>query len=58
MYVVEKETPIYEVFQPSLNLPFPPIHDINTTSNIIMDNVNDAEVDESKQNCMIQSSSL
>lgn len=38
---------IYEVFEPCLNPHLPSTRDINTTSNISMDSVNDVEVDKS-----------
>lgn len=38
---------IYEVFEPCLNPHLPSTCDINTTSNISMDSVNDVEVDKS-----------
>lgn len=39
MSVVDKESPVYEVFDPSLNPHFSPIHDTNITSDIFLDNV-------------------
>ena len=47
MSIIEKQTPIYEVFEQSFNPPSSPIRDTNTTSVISNDIVNDAETDKS-----------
>ena len=47
MSTTEKQTPIYEVLEQSLNPPSSPICDTNTTSFTSNDTVDDAETDRS-----------